>query len=105
LSQADDDTLRQKIAGLLAPQGLQTQTEPVPESNIEFNQILNDLRALPADALEDKLIMAGFTDQPYGEDGYRCLECMYYLTHRRWCDLPELNLPVQPQWWCRLWRI
>lgn len=104
MSQADDEGLRGRISELLT-QGLQTQTEPVPEDNIEFNRILNELRALPAEALEDRLIMAGFIGQPYGEDQYRCLECMYYLTHRRWCDLPELDVPVEPQWWCRLWRI
>ena len=104
MRQVDDDALRQKIAGLLA-QGLQTQTAPIPESNIEFNQILNELRALPADSLIEKLFISGFRNRPYGEDENRCLECMYYLTHRQWCDLPELDLPVQPQWWCRLWRI
>jgi hypothetical protein len=25
--------------------------------------------------------------------------------HRRFCELPELMLPVEPQWSCRLWRI
>lgn len=100
----DDEGLREQIARLLA-QGLATQMEPIPEDSTAFNQIVNDLRALPTESLEEKLVMAGFSDKPYGEDEYRCLECMYYLTHRRWCDLPELDLPVQPQWWCRLWRI
>jgi hypothetical protein len=35
----------------------------------------------------------------------RCQECMYYLVHRKWCDLPELFVPVEPDWYCRLWRI
>lgn len=33
------------------------------------------------------------------------LTCMYFLVHRKWCDLPELSVPVEPEWWCRLWRI
>ncbi len=32
-------------------------------------------------------------------------ECIYYLPHRKWCDLPELPVPVEPQWWCRLWKL
>ena len=63
------------------------------------------LRALRPDDLEAKLVIGGFTDQPYGPDQTRCLECMYYLVHRKWCDLPELSVPVEPDWWCRLWRI
>jgi hypothetical protein len=23
----------------------------------------------------------------------------------RWCDLPELAVKVEPDWWCRPWRI
>jgi hypothetical protein len=35
----------------------------------------------------------------------RCLECMYYYNHRKWCAWPEIDLPPEPEWWCRLWRI
>jgi hypothetical protein len=35
----------------------------------------------------------------------RCLECMYYLINRKWCDLPELSVPAKPDWYCKLWRI
>lgn len=104
MSATDDDTLRELIAGMLK-QGLKTQTEPFPEDNIQFERILNELRDLPPDDLEQKLIISGFVDHPYGEDDQRCLECMYYLVHRKWCDLPELAVPVEPEWWCRLWRI
>ena len=34
-----------------------------------------------------------------------CETCMYYKVHRRYCELPELELPVEPEWSCRLWRI
>jgi hypothetical protein len=52
-----------------------------------------------------KMVLTGWIDKPYGADRMRCQECMYYLVHRRWCDLPELDLPAEPEWWCRLWRI
>ena len=104
MSQSDDDILRKRIGDLLA-NGLVTQTEPFPETEKEFGKILDQLRELPPDDLEAKLVISGFLDHPYGEDQQRCLECMYYLVHRKWCDLPELAVPVEPEWWCRLWRI
>lgn len=51
------------------------------------------------------MVISGFVDHPYGPDKQRCMECMYYLVHREWCDLPELAVPVDADWWCRLWRI
>ena len=99
-----DDSLRGRIAGMLAA-GLVTQTTPFPATNREFSRLLDELAALPKDDLEAKLVVSGFTDQPYGPDQMRCQECMYYLVHRKWCDLPELAVPVEADWWCRLWRI
>jgi hypothetical protein len=100
----EENALRRKIEQVLGA-GLQTQTEPFPETEKEFTQLLAELRALPAEHLETKLVLSGFTDKPFGPDRMRCQECMYYLVHRRWCDLPELSLPVEADWWCRLWRI
>lgn len=100
----EENELRQKIGQILAG-GLKTQTEPFPETDKEFSQLLYQLRDLPADDLQGKLVVSGFTDKPYGPDQMRCQECMYYLIHRKWCDLPELAVPVEPDWWCRLWRI
>ena len=100
----EEATLRAKIGEILAD-GLVTQTEPFPATHIEFGALLDDLRELPADDLEGKLVLSGFADKPYGPDQMRCLECMYYLVHRKWCDLPELAVPVDPDWYCRLWRI
>lgn len=104
MSTQDDDSLRARIAGLLAA-GLVTQTEPFPETNREFSSLLDELAALPKDDLEAKLVVSGFTAQPYGPDQMRCQECIYYLVHRKWCDLPELAVPVEADWWCRMWRI
>ena len=101
----------EKDAALLATiaqalrDGLLTHTEPFPETDKEFAQILVELRHTPRDDLRRKLVIAGFADKPHGPDQQRCMECMYFLVHRRWCDLPELAVPVEPEWWCRLWRI
>lgn len=100
----EENELRQKIGRLLA-EGLRTQTEPFPRTDKEFAQLLAELRDLPPQDLKAKLVLAGFTDKPYGPDQMRCQECMYYLVHRKWCDLPELSVPVEADWWCRLWRI
>ena len=100
----EENELRRKIGTVLAG-GLRTQTEPFPETEKEFTQLLAELRALPTADLEQKLVLSGFTDKPFGPDSMRCQECMYYLVHRRWCDLPELAVPVEADWWCRLWRI
>lgn len=100
----EESELRQGIERMLAD-GLKTQTEPFPETEKEFAQLLTLLRELPSEDLKAKLVLSGFTDKPYGPDQMRCQECMYYLVHRKWCDLPELSVPVEPDWWCRLWRI
>lgn len=100
----DKDELIARMASMLAS-GLATLTEPFPETDKEFSDILVELRTLAPDDLKAKLVVGGFTDHPYGPDKQRCMECMYYLVHRRWCDLPELAVPVEPDWWCRLWRI
>ncbi len=104
MSTANDDQLRDQIGAMLAV-GLTTQTEPFPETDKEFGKLLTELHELASDDLEGKLVLSGFVNKPYGPDQMRCQECMYYLVHRKWCDLPELALPVEADWWCRLWRI
>ena len=101
---AKDAAVLANIAQLLR-EGLATQTEPFPETDKEFAHLLTELRQIPRDDLRQKLVIAGFVDRPYGPEQQRCMECMYFLVHRRWCDLPELAVPVDPDWWCRLWRI
>ncbi len=101
---ADHATLVKMIEDLFRD-GLKTMVEPFPETDREFAKILDRLRGMSADQLREKLTESGWLLEPYGEDQMRCQECMYYLVHRRWCDLPELNLPAEPDWWCRLWRI
>lgn len=101
---SENGAVLKAIADMLAD-GLTTQVEPFPETDKEFAEILLQLRQLDPKDLESKLVIGGFLDHPYGPDRQRCLECMYYLVHRKWCDLPELSVPVDPDWWCRLWRI
>ncbi|WP_292235875.1 hypothetical protein [Mesorhizobium sp.] len=52
------------------------------------------MRKLDANDVEAKMVISGFVDHPYGPDRQRCMECMYYLVYREWCDLPELAVPV-----------
>lgn len=99
-----NETRNAEVGKLLAS-GLKTEVEPFPETQNEFEEILVRLRQLDPDDTKGKLVIGGFVNHPYGPDKQRCLECIYYLPHRLWCDLPELNLPVEPYWWCRLWRV
>ena len=93
-----------RIAELLEG-GLQTEVEPFPETEKEFAEIVARLRALEPQDLKGKLVIGGFLDRPWGRDKLRCMECINFLVNRKWCDLPELAVPVEPDWWCRLWRI
>ncbi len=104
MNKDQEDALRGTIAERLAS-GLATMTEPVPGDSAEFAAILNELREIPRHDLERKLVVSGFVDHAQGDEGRRCLECMYYRVHRKWCALPAIALPVEPEWWCRLWRI
>lgn len=100
LSEAE---LRELIRVMLVKQGLKTQMEPFPETRKQFDAIVDQLHDLEGNVLEQKLVISGFAARPINEQ--ECSQCMYYLPHRKWCDLPELSLPVEPEWWCRLWRI
>lgn len=101
---ADHATLLRMIQDAFKA-GLTTMVEPFPETDKEFLALLDQLRALDADQLRSKLIQSGWLLTPYGPDEMRCQECIYFLLHKRWCDLPELALPAEPEWYCRLWRI
>lgn len=102
----EDRTIRDEIAGLLAG-GLKTEAFPRAGTSEAVNAIVARLRTEAGGDLRKKLVVAGFTDHVVESDGMEqaCETCMYYHVHRRWCDLPELELPVEPDWSCRLWRI
>jgi hypothetical protein len=98
--------LRMRIGALLEG-GMQTSTEPFPETQVEFQAILDELGALDPGDLINRLDIGGFMSRPVEISGVmqRCQECIYYLPNRQWCDLPELPVPVKPEWWCRLWKV
>lgn len=105
----DDDTLRAELGSMLAG-GLETEWQERAYTSEQVNAVVARLQGLAADDHKQKLVIGGFTDHPYvGDDdaglSQDCSTCMYYLKHRRYCELPELELPVEPEWSCILWRI
>jgi len=100
-----DAQARREITALLES-GLETEVFPRGDTHDEVQAIITRLRASGGD-LKSKLVIGGFTDYPVEHGGLEqpCETCMYYLVHRRYCELPELDCPVEPQWSCRLWRI
>lgn len=100
---------RERVRALLDG-GLQTQWQARAYTSEDVRRAVDALQAIAPDHLEDKLRVAGFTLQPYvnpnaPEIEQACRTCMYYESHRRYCDLPELKLGVDPDWSCILWRV
>jgi hypothetical protein len=106
----DDASLRIALRKLLSD-GLKTEIEPRAYTSEEVRQLISLLQSIPQNDYARKLIAAGFTLTPYTppdqDDGLSqsCTTCMYFVIHREFCDLPELHLPVEKDWSCRLWRI
>ena len=106
----DDDRLRKQITQLL-DSGLQTEIEPRAYSSEAVNDIIHRLQSRAPQDLQEKIKIAGLTLHPYHPPDLdddlvqSCETCMYYVVHRRYCELPELALPVEKDWSCRLWRI
>lgn len=100
-----DDATRAQIVHLL-DNGLQTEVQPRADTHDAVQEIIGRLRASDG-SLEKRLVIGGFTLDPitHGDIEQACETCMYYLVHRRYCELPELAVPVEPNWSCRLWRI
>lgn len=105
-SSPEDDALRDKIGKILA-NGLETEVWPRAETSEMVIDMINRLRVEAGDDLEKRLAIGGFTDHTITADDMEqpCETCMYYLIHRKYCVLPELDVPVEPEWSCRLWRI
>ncbi|MET3523842.1 hypothetical protein [Mesorhizobium abyssinicae] len=101
----DGQDLREQIEALLT-QWPQTEAFPRADTHEDVLAVIGRLQATGAE-LSAKLVIAGFTLQPVEHQGIEQASesCMYYLVHRRFCELPELDLPVEPEWSCRLWRI
>ncbi len=112
LRRLSNDVLRQIIHSILDDPEFNSDTD-LPENDAAFNKIIDELRALPEDDLKNRLSIGGFANHSLGERGemddgamvLRCRECIYFLPHQRWCDLPELPLPVEADWYCKLWKL
>ncbi|MEP7012146.1 MAG: hypothetical protein ABJC13_17630 [Acidobacteriota bacterium] len=100
------ETVRIWVDGLLS-YGIKSTMSPFPDTQSEFLAIVRDLRRLEKNDLLGRLDLGGFANYTVGEgeEMQRCQECIYYLPNGKWCDLPELPVPVEPHWWCRLWKM
>lgn len=101
----DADNTRGHIRNRLAG-GLGTEAFPRADTHEEVQQVVRRLQESDK-SLDAKLVIGGFTLWPvtHYDVEQACESCMYYLRTRRHCELPELDLPVEPEWSCRLWRI
>lgn len=104
-----DDSLREDITQSLT-ENPDTVIEPRAYTHEQVLDVVAQLQQTEQKDLRGKLDIAGFTLTPYNpgddeDDEQACETCMYYVVHRRFCELPELMLPVEPEWSCRLWRI
>ena len=101
----DDDLRRGQIRSLLS-NGLRTEAYPRADTHEQVQELVNRLHRENKD-LPTKLIVSGFALSPVAHHDVvqSCRSCMYYFIRRRHCVLPELDLPVEPEWSCRLWRI
>lgn len=106
VSSAADDRLRDAIGAMLKD-GLKTEIWPRAETSAMVSDIVLRLHNEAGDDLTKKLVIGGFSDYTVETEAIEqpCATCMYYLVHRKFCALPELSLPVEPEWSCRLWRI
>jgi len=105
-----DDALRKEIEALLSS-GLETHWKDRAETSEEAAEIARTLQDVTASDVRTKLVVAGFLVHPYEPEtdttGLKeaCETCMYFEQHALMCVFPELQLPVEAQWSCVLWRV
>jgi hypothetical protein len=108
---SNDDELRQRISALLSGEAINPPWTARALSQRTFDAVVRALQDLRPDDLVGKLVVGGFTLHAYmlkddpDQIVHACSTCIYYERHRRFCNLPELMLPVEPQWSCIVWRI
>ena len=91
-------------------EGLPTRWTDRAYTDSDIRRVVDALKQLESDDLRRKLVVGGFSLGPYQANSapeieQSCRTCIYYETHRRWCVLPELDVPAEPQWSCVLWRV
>lgn len=86
--------------------GLITEVEPRANTQQDVQTIVERLKPVSGDLIA-KMTIAGFYEAPVEYDGFdqSCETCVYFQVHRHFCQQPEINLPVESHWSCRLWRI
>ena len=109
MDEASQQAQRAAIADMLQ-RGLATHWQPRAYSDAEIRRVVDALQALAPDDVQGRLRLGGFQMEPYVGDEdpeieQSCSTCMYFEPHRRWCNLPELKLSVEPKWSCILWRV
>lgn len=102
----NDNQLRVRLKNLLK-NGLEVELQPRAYDHDQVLEVVFRLQAVDENDYESKLKISGFTLTPWEDDdlAQACETCMYYKVHRKFCEIPELMLPVEPQWSCRIWRI
>ena len=100
-----DDAIRKEAEGLLID-GLKTEAYPRAYDDTQIQEVISRLQESDG-SLSSRLVIGGFTLEPIEDEDIEqaCETCMYYLVHRRYCELPGLDMPVESEWSCRLWRI
>jgi hypothetical protein len=100
-----NEEVRAQIETMLAS-GMPTEIFPRADTHEEVLAITRRLRE-EGSSLTAKLDIGGFTltGVEHGGMDQICRTCMYYHMRRKHCVLPELDVPVEPEWSCRLWRI
>ena len=107
---ADEDTaLRRRLEALLDG-GLQTDWTNRADTSEKVDDVTRRLQQIPHDDYAAKLEAAGFTTHPYRppadpELEQKCGTCVRFERNRRFCDLPELMIPVEAEWSCVVWRL
>jgi hypothetical protein len=106
MKHAAPEVLRHEIEIWLAS-GLPTEFRARADTAESVINVVTLLRTEAGNDMRSKLVVGGFTNHPVRAGGMlqACKNCMYFMTHRQHCELPEIDLPVKPHWSCRLWRI
>jgi hypothetical protein len=101
-----DDEARRLLVWKYLEVGLVTEVEPRADDQQAVQDIVSRLKSAGKGVVA-KMTIAGFYEAPVEHDGIdqSCETCVYFQVHRRYCEMPEIDLPVEPHWSCRLWRM